>query len=88
MKPSIPFSTLETVERRQILRALRLTNGNLSQAALLLDIDRRTLYRKLEKYNRARRNAVATISYVGGRTDSPGIPVLDAVNEYPEYSKE
>lgn len=57
------FATLETVERRQILRVIRATKGNLSKAAQVLGIDRRTLYRKLEKYNQSRRTAF-TIDYV------------------------
>jgi DNA-binding NtrC family response regulator len=38
------------VERRHILRALRACSGNKTQAARLLGLDRRTLYRKLERY--------------------------------------
>ncbi len=41
---------LEEVERRYILRALRVLHGNRSRAAALLRLDRRTLYRRLEKY--------------------------------------
>jgi DNA-binding NtrC family response regulator len=40
--------TLRELERRQIKRALRATNGNMSRAARLLGIGRATLYRKLE----------------------------------------
>ncbi|HWQ34042.1 MAG TPA: sigma-54 dependent transcriptional regulator [Blastocatellia bacterium] len=42
--------TLEEVERRHILRILEETGGNHVRAAEILGIDRRTLYRKLEKY--------------------------------------
>jgi DNA-binding NtrC family response regulator len=42
--------TLEEVERRYILRVLGLVGGNKSQAAQLLGLDRRTLYRKLAHY--------------------------------------
>jgi DNA-binding NtrC family response regulator len=42
--------TLEEVERRHILRVLEETGGNHARAAQVLGIDRRTLYRKLEKY--------------------------------------
>jgi DNA-binding NtrC family response regulator len=42
--------TLEEVERRHILRILEETGGNHLRAAEILGIDRRTLYRKLEKY--------------------------------------
>ncbi len=42
--------TLAEVERRHILRTLEETGGNHARAAEILGIDRRTLYRKLEKY--------------------------------------
>ncbi len=42
--------TLEDVERAHIERVLRETEGNLSRAARLLDIDRTTLYNKLRRY--------------------------------------
>jgi len=42
--------TLEEVERRHILRVLEKTDGNYTRAADILGIDRRTLYRKLDKY--------------------------------------
>ncbi len=42
--------TLEEVERRHILRILEETGGNHLRAAEILGIDRRTLYRKLDKY--------------------------------------
>lgn len=41
---------LAAIERRYILRVLRLCAGNKSRASRLLDIDRRTLYRKLAEY--------------------------------------
>ena len=41
---------MEEVERRYILRVLETLGGNKRQAAKLLGMDRRTLYRKLEKY--------------------------------------
>jgi transcriptional regulator with PAS, ATPase and Fis domain len=41
---------LREVERRHILRVLEETGGNHVLAAKVLGIDRRTLYRKLEKY--------------------------------------
>ena len=43
--------TLQTNEREHILAVLRET-PNKTRAALLLGIDRRTLYRKLEVYKR------------------------------------
>jgi DNA-binding NtrC family response regulator len=48
--PDIGVATLLEVERRHILRTLKRLGGNKMQAALLLGIDRRTLYRRLEHY--------------------------------------
>lgn len=42
--------SLEEVERRHITRVLAATSGNKTQAAKVLGLDRRTLYRKLERY--------------------------------------
>jgi two-component system, NtrC family, response regulator HydG len=42
--------TLDELSRRYILRALRIVGGNRSRAAELLGLDRRTLYRRMEKY--------------------------------------
>lgn len=42
--------TLKEVERRHILRILEETGGNHARAAKILGIDRRTFYRKLDKY--------------------------------------
>ena len=42
--------TLEELERRYIARVLSLVGGNKSQAAQMLGVDRRTLYRKLARY--------------------------------------
>jgi DNA-binding NtrC family response regulator len=42
--------TLDDVERQHIMRVLELTNGHHTRAAEILGIDRRTLYRKLDKY--------------------------------------
>ncbi len=42
--------TLEEVERRHILRVLEAHNGNKLAASQALDIDRKTLYRKLMRY--------------------------------------
>jgi transcriptional regulator with PAS, ATPase and Fis domain len=41
---------LEVVEKSLIIRALRATEGNQSQAARILKIERRRLYRKVRKY--------------------------------------
>ena len=60
-KTDITHPTLETVERRHIYRVVKAKKGNLTRAAQVLGIDRRTLYRKLEKYNSQRRASVATV---------------------------
>jgi two-component system response regulator HydG len=44
------LTTLEEMERRAILRALRETNGDKLAAARLLGIGKTTLYRKLKQY--------------------------------------
>jgi len=43
--------SLDEVERRAIIHALKVAGGNMSYAAQQLGIGRTTLYRKLEKYN-------------------------------------
>ncbi len=43
--------TLEELEKRYILRVLTLMGGNKSQAAQVLGVDRRTLYRKLARFD-------------------------------------
>jgi two-component system, NtrC family, response regulator AtoC len=43
------------IERRQIERVIRQHHGNKTRAAKALGIDRRTLYRKLERYDGAPR---------------------------------
>jgi two-component system response regulator HydG len=42
--------SLEEIERHYIVETLRLTNGNREEAARLLGIGERTLYRKLKEY--------------------------------------
>jgi DNA-binding NtrC family response regulator len=42
--------SLEELERRYVLRVLRAMNGNKSRTASVLGLDRRTLYRRLERY--------------------------------------
>jgi two-component system response regulator HydG len=42
--------TMDELERRYIARVLSLVGGNKSRAAQVLGFDRRTLYRKLERY--------------------------------------
>jgi len=43
--------TLRELERRHIVRVLRLVGGNKTRAAEVLGLDRRTLYRRLERHN-------------------------------------
>lgn len=45
--------TMDEIERRYILRVLDIVGGNKSLAAQILGFDRRTLYRKLQRYNLA-----------------------------------
>lgn len=49
--------SLEELDRRYIMRVIKVLRGNKAQAAQLLGVDRRTLYRKLEKYEGAARVA-------------------------------
>jgi two-component system response regulator HydG len=42
--------TMEEIERRYISRVMELVGGNKSQAAKVLGFDRKTLYRRLERY--------------------------------------
>lgn len=44
-------NTLEEVEKMEIIRALNKCDGNVTQAAIVLNIGRATLYRKIKKYN-------------------------------------
>jgi DNA-binding NtrC family response regulator len=44
--------TVDELERRYIERVLAITSGNKSRAAQILGFDRRTLYRKIERYGR------------------------------------
>jgi two-component system response regulator HydG len=60
--------SLEELERRYVLQVLRVVGGNKSQAAQLLGLDRRTLYRKLDHY-RATGEAD-----VGGRSSAKPAP--------------
>lgn len=45
---------LAEVERKYIRRVLALVDGNKSRAAEVLGLDRRTLYRKLKRYEKRR----------------------------------
>lgn len=53
-QPVVAFevgTTLDTVERTMILRALEITDNNRKEAAGLLGISRRAIYNKLKKHN-------------------------------------
>lgn len=45
-----PLLPLDEIERRHIQQALRTSKGNKTLAAKVLGVDRRTLYRRLERY--------------------------------------
>ena len=47
---SAPLLSLEELERRHLMRVLKATHGNRQEAAAILGIDRKTLYRKLLRY--------------------------------------
>ena len=47
---SLAGTSLEQIEKRAIRETLRLTAGNREQAAKMLGIGERTLYRKLKEY--------------------------------------
>ncbi|MFZ5445933.1 MAG: sigma-54-dependent transcriptional regulator [Myxococcota bacterium] len=47
------LAPMEEIERRHILRVLRAVGGHRTQAAKILGLDRKTLYRKLEAYGPA-----------------------------------
>jgi len=50
-EPSAELQSLEGIERAHIARVLEATNGNVTQAARILHIDRVTLYNKIKKYH-------------------------------------
>ena len=50
---SAELLSMEEVERRYILQVLRRLDGNKSAAAAVLGLNRRTLYRKLERYRQS-----------------------------------
>jgi DNA-binding NtrC family response regulator len=48
---STEIVTIDELERRYVMRVLNILGGNKSRAAQVLGIDRRTLYRKIEKWS-------------------------------------
>jgi two-component system, NtrC family, response regulator AtoC len=65
---ALELLSIEEVERRYILRVLRQLDGNKTATAEVLGLDRRTLYRKLERYGEADPEVVPTRAL--GRPDS------------------
>jgi two-component system response regulator HydG len=57
--------TIDELERRYIMRVIKLVDGNKSRASQLLGLDRRTLYRKLDRYRASEQRAQAK--------DRPGV---------------
>jgi len=53
---------IDELERRYILRVLKIVEGNKSRAAQLLGLDRRTLYRKLDQYRQAEAGRVSQVT--------------------------
>jgi len=51
--PELVGQSMDTIERWAIEQTLKITNGNREEAAKILDIGARTLYRKLDKYKEA-----------------------------------
>jgi two-component system response regulator HydG len=49
--------SIDEIEQRYMMRVLKQVNGNKARAAQLLGLDRRTLYRKLERYEANNRAA-------------------------------
>lgn len=43
--------SMEELEKKQLIKALKAYDGNISQAAKVLNIGRTTIYRKIKKYN-------------------------------------
>ena len=64
--------TMDELERRYILRVLALVGGNKSRAAQVLGFDRRTLYRKLERYGAANAGE--------GKSEPPGPSAPEAAS--------
>jgi two-component system response regulator HydG len=50
---SAELVSLEEIERRYILHVLDALGGNKAMVAQILGVDRRTLYRKLDRYSQS-----------------------------------
>jgi len=66
--------TMDELERRYLLRVLKLVGGNKSRAAQMLGLDRRTLYRKLERYDEAAKNGRGSLSPPNGTSSTSAPP--------------
>jgi hypothetical protein len=62
--------TLSELEREYIERVLQAEGGNKTRAAQRLGLDRKTLYRKLEEYERSD----PTLEYSAGTSGAEGPP--------------
>ncbi|MEL6546891.1 MAG: helix-turn-helix domain-containing protein, partial [Myxococcota bacterium] len=51
--PETGVDTLATLERKRLVQALEQTSGKKAQAAVLLDMSRSTLWRKLKEHGLA-----------------------------------
>ena len=65
---------MEEVERRYVLRVLQAVAGNKTLAAQVLGFDRRTLYRKLERYGSLEQNETSEASSPTGSSVPPSQP--------------
>jgi DNA-binding NtrC family response regulator len=69
---NVSSKSLQDIERAHILRVVEECGGNQSQAALLLNIDRVTLYHKLKKYGWSR--AAAKSGWSRPTAPTPDLP--------------
>ncbi|MEY4575579.1 MAG: hypothetical protein RL701_282 [Pseudomonadota bacterium] len=79
--------TLDELERRYTLRVIKLLNGNKARAAQALGLDRRTLYRKLERYGAVTPDEVSAVSEAPEAPEAPDVANVDA-SEAPTPSEE
>jgi two-component system response regulator HydG len=65
--------TMEELEKRYLLRVFKLVGNNKSRAAEVLGIDRRTMYRKLERYASLEGGEAAATAETGADTEAPAV---------------
>jgi two-component system response regulator HydG len=76
--------TMEELEKRYLLRVFKLVGNNKSRAAEVLGIDRRTMYRKLERYAALEGSEVAGPTAEGdARPSEPPPPAPDGAESAP-----